>query len=133
MRKFQVATLDNGIQVVTVKDTHALQKGFAAAVEAGSFDDPVELPGLAHFCEHMLFLGTKKHPKASGFDEFMANNGGSNNAYTDTEVTVYYGQVTLSAEREALERFSGFFTDPLFDKKYVEKEVHAIDSEHHKN
>merc|ERR1719454_562023 len=101
MRKFQVATLDNGIQVVTVKDTHALQKGFAAAVEAGSFDDPVELPGLAHFCEHMLFLGTKKHPKASGFDEFMANNGGSNNAYTDTEVTVYYGQVTLSARRSS--------------------------------
>merc|ERR1719440_1051075 len=71
MRKFQVATLDNGIQVLTVKDTHALQKGFAAAVEAGSFDDPVELPGLAHFCEHMLFLGTKKYTDPIGFDKFM--------------------------------------------------------------
>ena len=29
----------------------------------GSFKDPVELPGLAHFCEHMLFLGTEKYPE----------------------------------------------------------------------
>ena len=29
----------------------------------GCFQDPVELPGLAHFCEHMLFLGTEKYPE----------------------------------------------------------------------
>ena len=29
----------------------------------GNFQDPVELPGLAHFCEHMLFLGTEKYPE----------------------------------------------------------------------
>ena len=32
----------------------------AMDVSVGSASDPEELPGLAHFLEHMLFLGTEK-------------------------------------------------------------------------
>ena len=37
--------------------------------QTGSFKDPVELPGLAHFCEHMLFLGTEKYPEEGKYQK----------------------------------------------------------------
>lgn len=132
-RKYEVATLPNGLQVLTVQDKTSLKSAFAMAVRAGSYDDPEDLPGLAHFCEHMLFLGTKKYPEPSGFDDFMAKSGGEDNAYTAVEVTVYYGELSQPAAPEGMSRFADFFREPLFDKRYVHKEVHAIDSEHAKN
>lgn len=132
-RKYQHTVLPNGLQVVNVQDKRTVRDAFAVAVEAGSFDDPTNLPGLAHFCEHMLFLGTKKYPDATGFDNFMSANGGFNNAYTADEVTVYFGELSQAASSEGMDRFADFFRAPLFDKQYVSKEVHAIDSEHAKN
>lgn len=132
-RKYQHTVLANGLQVVNVQDTRSVTTAFAMAIEAGSYDDPKSLPGLAHFCEHMLFLGTEKYPEASGFDNFMSANGGSNNAYTADEVTVYFGELSKAAGEEGQDRFADFFRAPLFGKKYVTKEVQAINSEHAKN
>ncbi len=62
-------------------------------VGAGSFSDPAELPGLAHFVEHMVFMGSKKYPDENGFDNFIHNCGGYDNAHTDCETTVFYFDV----------------------------------------
>lgn len=132
-RKYQYVVLENGLQVLNVQDTRASQVAMAMAVESGSFNDPDSLPGLAHFCEHMLFLGTEKYPDPNGFDSFMAENGGFNNAYTAHEATVYFGEFFSDALEEGLDRFADFFRAPLFNRSYVEREVHAIDSEHAKN
>mmetsp|Transcript_22894 Transcript_22894/g.66018 ORF Transcript_22894/g.66018 Transcript_22894/m.66018 type:complete len:1164 (-) Transcript_22894:110-3601(-) len=132
-RTYQHTVLPNGLQVVNVQDEHSATASFAVAVQAGSFDDPKELPGLAHFCEHMLFLGTAKYPDSSGFDDFMSKSGGFDNAYTASEVTVYYAEVSRAGAEEGLDRFADFFRAPLFDERFVKKEVHAIDSEHAKN
>eukprot|EP00929_Paragymnodinium_shiwhaense_P084055 TRINITY_DN44925_c0_g1_i1.p1 TRINITY_DN44925_c0_g1~~TRINITY_DN44925_c0_g1_i1.p1 ORF type:complete len:1260 (+),score=289.85 TRINITY_DN44925_c0_g1_i1:136-3780(+) len=132
-RNYQVSTLPNGMRVVNVQDPDATQAAFAVAVNAGSWDNPKELPGLAHFCEHMLFLGTKTYPSSGGFDEFVGEAGGYSNAFTAEEHTVYYAEVAAAAATEAQLRFSDFFKAPLFDAKYVSKEVNAIDSEHAKN
>ena len=70
-RNYDYAILENGMKVLAVEDPHAAKSGFAVAVEAGSFYDPVELPGLAHFCEHMLFLGTKKYPDENHYSKFI--------------------------------------------------------------
>merc|ERR1712094_149738 len=91
---------------------------------------PEKLPGLAHFCEHTLFLGTKKYKDPSGFDNFVSSHGGYNNAYTSDELTVYFATVSQDAATEGLDRFADFFKAPLFSDKFVDKEVHAIDSEH---
>lgn len=45
-------------------------------------NNPAEWQGLAHFCEHMLFLGTASYPEEGDFEKFISANGGSNNAYT---------------------------------------------------
>eukprot|EP00747_Dinoflagellata_sp_TGD_P162306 gnl/TRDRNA2_/TRDRNA2_179760_c0_seq1.p1 gnl/TRDRNA2_/TRDRNA2_179760_c0~~gnl/TRDRNA2_/TRDRNA2_179760_c0_seq1.p1 ORF type:complete len:1195 (+),score=248.56 gnl/TRDRNA2_/TRDRNA2_179760_c0_seq1:68-3652(+) len=133
LRSYQFSVLPNGLQVVNVRDTDAKKVAVSVAVQAGSFDDPAEFPGLAHFCEHMLFLGTEHYPDSKGFDNFVSSNAGYNNAYTASEATVYYVELSQSATDEAYSRFSDFFRAPLFDKKYVEKEVNAINSEHGKN
>eukprot|EP00931_Biecheleriopsis_adriatica_P056095 TRINITY_DN33244_c0_g1_i1.p1 TRINITY_DN33244_c0_g1~~TRINITY_DN33244_c0_g1_i1.p1 ORF type:complete len:1124 (-),score=201.72 TRINITY_DN33244_c0_g1_i1:94-3177(-) len=96
-------------------------------------DDPPELPGLAHFCEHMLFLGTDKYPDPLGFTRFLAASTGSYNAYTSAEETVYYADFTSNVFAEAVDRLADFFRAPLFNREFVKKEVHAIDSEHQKN
>jgi len=116
-----------------VYDPKTVSSGFSVAVEAGSYYDPKDLPGLAHFCEHMLFLGTKQYPDPAGFDNYLQMHGGYSNAYTSAERTVYYAQLDKAGFKDGLDRFADFFRAPLFDKKYVQKEVHAIDSEHAKN
>ena len=79
----------------------------------GSFDDPKARPGLAHFLEHMLFIGTEKYPEPDGYFSFVESNGGSSNAYTAPEVTNYFFDVKPDAFREGLDRFAHFFIDPL--------------------
>ncbi len=59
-------------------------------VNAGSFDDPPELPGLAHFVEHMVFMGSKKYPGENEFDQFIQKTGGDTNAITEGESTVFH-------------------------------------------
>lgn len=45
------------------------------SVHVGACSDPVEIPGLAHFCEHMLFLGTELYPGEDSFSKFLSSNG----------------------------------------------------------
>ena len=56
--------------------------------------DPVSLPGLAHFCEHMLFLGTEKFPDENEYSKFLSQHGGSFNAFTSSDHTNYYFDVS---------------------------------------
>jgi secreted Zn-dependent insulinase-like peptidase len=86
-RAFAVVTLSNGLKTLLVSDPLAEQGAAAADVGAGSWRDPPTLEGLAHFTEHMLFLGTVKYPSEDGYQKYLSANGGSSNAYTDTEHT----------------------------------------------
>ena len=57
------------------------------------FDGDVER--LAHFCEHMLFLGTEKYPDEQAYSKYLNQNGGRSNAYTDMDHTCYYFDVNF--------------------------------------
>jgi len=106
------------------------------AVRAGATSDPPSVRGLAHFCEHMLFLGTKKYPKEDEFEAFLSASGGSSNAYTSSEDTVYYFDLSSGGNavfNEALDRFGSFFSSPLFTRTATDRELNAINSEHAKN
>jgi len=66
--------------------------------------EPKDLPGLAHFCEHMLFLGTKKYPAENEFTQFLTQNGGSYNAYTASDHTNYYYSIKTESLKPSLDR-----------------------------
>ena len=99
-------------------------------VNCGHFDDPVDRQGMAHFLEHMLFLGTKSYPEPGEYSQYINNHGGSNNAWTSTEFTSYFFDINTEFLPEALCRFSQFFTEPLFCEQYIDKERQAIDAEY---
>jgi len=61
-REYRGLALPNGLRVLLVRDAATDKAAASLDVRVGQFSDPAELPGLAHFCEHMLFLGTEKFP-----------------------------------------------------------------------
>jgi hypothetical protein len=62
-KEYRALTLANGLRVLLASDPKADTAAAALNVRVGHFSDPDDVPGLAHFCEHMLFLGTKKFPQ----------------------------------------------------------------------
>lgn len=125
--------LPNGLRVLLLSDPKLNVSSAALAVEAGSLDDPRERQGLAHFLEHMLFLGTEKYPDITGFDAYLRQNSGVNNAYTAEDHTNYFLEIRHEAFEGALDRFAQFFVAPLFDARFTEREMNAVASEHEKN
>eukprot|EP00571_Detonula_confervacea_P005605 CAMPEP_0172320798 /NCGR_PEP_ID=MMETSP1058-20130122/41458_1 /TAXON_ID=83371 /ORGANISM="Detonula confervacea, Strain CCMP 353" /LENGTH=1146 /DNA_ID=CAMNT_0013036145 /DNA_START=112 /DNA_END=3552 /DNA_ORIENTATION=- len=135
-RTYETYTLPNGLQVLLCSDPASTTSAVAMNVHVGACSDPVEIPGLAHFCEHMLFLGTELYPEEDSFTKFLSANGGNNNAFTDSEKTVYYFELDASINSrfsEALLRFGSFFSGPLFTESATARELNAIDSENSKN
>lgn len=131
--QFSSLTLENDLEVLLVSDYRFKKSAAAMAVMVGSLEDPVKSEGLAHYLEHMLFMGTKKYPSHDEYSNFIKMNGGYDNAYTSDEVTNYFFEVDHNAYPEAVDRFAQFFISPLFDRKYLEKEKNAVNSEFEKN
>ena len=74
-RTYETFTLPNGLQVLLCSDPASTTAAVAMNVHVGACSDPVEIPGLAHFCEHMLFLGTEMYPEEDSFSKFLSTNG----------------------------------------------------------
>ncbi len=129
-RDYRFVVLDNGLRVLLISDMEADKSAASMTVFRGSFHDPIDRPGLAHFLEHMLFIGTEKYPDPDGYFSYIQANGGSSNAYTATDHTNYFFDVRPEAFGEGLDRFAQFFISPLFQKEYVEREKNAVNSEY---
>lgn len=129
-KSYRGLVLDNGMKVMLVSDTETDQAAASLDVHVGSGSDPEGWNGLAHFLEHMLFLGTGKFPEAGEYQEFIQSRGGSHNAYTAYDHTNYFFSVNFDSLVPALDRFSRFFVDPTFDVQYVERERSVVHSEY---
>ena len=129
-REYQYLVLDNQLKVLLVSDLEAEKSAAAFAVFRGSLSDPDSRPGLAHFFEHMLFIGTEKYPEVDSFQNFINANGGGSNAYTASDHTNYFFDIKTSAFREGLDRFAHFFISPLLSEEYVDREKNAVHSEY---
>jgi insulysin len=125
--------LANELEVYLISDPQAQKSAAALLVEVGSWQDPADYPGLAHFLEHMLFLGTEKYPIESDYDRYIKAHDGESNAFTASDHTVYLFSVNNDAFEEALDRFASFFKTPLFNPSGVSRELQAIDQEFAKN
>ncbi|KAK2166410.1 hypothetical protein LSH36_39g02054 [Paralvinella palmiformis] len=132
-RFYRGIELTNGMKVLLISDPTTDKSSAAMDVNIGSMSDPWQFQGLAHFCEHMLFLGTEKYPEENEYNKFLSENAGSSNAFTSGEHTNYYFDVTPQALDGALDRFAQFFLCPLFTSSATEREVNAVDSENDKN
>ena len=129
-RAYRYLRLPNQMQVLLVSDPETDKSAAALAVYRGSFHETNDRPGLAHFLEHMLFIGTGKYPEVDTFQQFITGNGGSSNAYTALDHTNYFFDIQNSGFPEGLDRFAHFFIDPLLSPEYVAREKNAVHSEY---
>ena len=125
--------LPNGMKVLLLSDPKLNVASASVAVGVGSLADPPQRQGLAHYLEHMLFLGTDKYPSVEEFGEYLERNGGSNNAYTARDRTNYHLEIRPDAFEGALDRFAQFFIAPKFAPEFNAREVNAVNSEFQKN
>ncbi|PRQ34900.1 putative nardilysin [Rosa chinensis] len=103
-------------------------KKVAMCAGIGSFCDPPEAQGLAHFLEHMLFMGSTEFADEKEYDSYLSKHGGCLNAYTEVEHTCYHFEVKREFLKGALTRFSQFFVSPLVKIEAMERELQAVDS-----
>ena len=132
-RSFNGNKLENNIKYVTIHDEHLDRSYVSVCVNTGSYNNMKGYDGLAHFLEHMLFLGSTKYPDEAYYSKRLNELGGHSNAYTDTCKTVYFFNVYDSGLEEILDIFSRFFIDPLFDMNSISREINAVNNEHLKN
>ena len=120
-RNFRAIRLQNGLSVLCVQIPNSKKASAALAVRAGHFNDPLETQGLAHFLEHMLFLGNSQYPDPNEFPEFLSAYGGQQNAWTGSEFCNFFFDCQTRALSRALDYFSAMFTAPLFDEALIRK------------
>ena len=129
-RVYRAITLANGLEALVVSDPSADKAAAALDLNAGSADDPDARPGMAHFLEHMLFLGTEKYPDPGEYNRFITEHGGFSNASTSFAHTSYFFEVDAPHLEGALDRFAHFFITPRFDREYLAGERRIVHSEY---
>jgi secreted Zn-dependent insulinase-like peptidase len=129
-RQYETFLLSNRLKVLVISDPDTDKAAAAMDVFVGSSRDPKDRQGLAHFLEHMLFLGTKKYPTPGEYQDFVSTRGGNHNAYTAFEHTNYFFDIDKDYLEPALDRFAQFFIAPLFTPEYVDREKNAVHSEY---
>ncbi|EEA08592.1 insulinase, putative, partial [Cryptosporidium muris RN66] len=128
-RKFRFIKLKNNIECFLISDSQSQESAAALSVGIGSSMDPKSIPGLAHFLEHILFLGTDKFPDENQYFRYLVEHGGYSNAETYDDQAIYYFSVEPTYLEGALERFSEFFKSPRFNESCLDRELNAIDNE----
>ncbi|WP_223460350.1 MULTISPECIES: pyrroloquinoline quinone biosynthesis protein PqqF [unclassified Pseudomonas] len=122
-------TLANGLRV-TLRHAPNLKRCAAALrVAAGSHDVPLAWPGLAHFLEHLLFLGTERFPADQGLMAYVQGHGGQVNARTSERTTDYFFELPIQAFAGGLERLSDMLAHPRMNPDDQQREREVLHAE----
>ena len=121
-------TLRNGMKFLLLEDNSIPNANMYLFYRVGSRNEHPGITGLSHFFEHMMFNGAKKYgPKL--FDQTMEFNGGSNNAYTTQDVTVYTNWFPATATEVIFDLEADRISSLSIDSKMVESERGVVLSE----
>ena len=121
-------TLANGMQIIVWPDHNIPSVALFNWVHVGSRNEGSGTTGLAHFFEHMMFNGTARRAQGE-FDRLLEANGGSNNAFTSQDVTVYQDWFPRSALELVFDLESDRLAHLAFVPKVVENEREVVYSE----
>lgn len=122
-------TLANGLQL-TLRHAPRLKRSAAALrVHAGSHDAPGKWPGLAHFLEHLFFLGTPRFALDDGLMRYVQTLGGQVNASTRERTTDFFFEVPPNALAGGLERLCQMLAEPDLGIERQRREREVIHAE----
>ena len=120
--------LDNGMRVLVLEDNSIPNVAMYFLYKVGSRNEYPGITGISHFFEHMMFNGAKKYgPKE--FDRVMEANGGSNNAYTSQNLTVYQDWFPNQTMEVMFDLEADRIANLNFDSTMIESERGVILSE----
>jgi zinc protease len=128
LEQVQAITLANGLKVIVWPDRDIPNIALYNWVHVGSRNEVPGITGLAHFFEHMMFNGTSKRAPGE-FDRLMEAQGGSNNASTSDNVTVYMDWIPRTALDLVFDLESDRLSNLSFDPKVIESERGVVYSE----
>ncbi|GFM62286.1 coenzyme PQQ synthesis protein F [Pseudomonas cichorii] len=112
MPDIQRLVLPNGLNVVLCHAPRLRRCAASLRVAAGSHDVPQAWPGLAHFLEHLFFLGTERFPADQNLMAFVQRHGGQINASTRERTTDFFFELPPSAFAQGLERLCDMLAHP---------------------
>ena len=125
-QEYQKTTLPNGLRVVACEMPHTRSVSISIFISVGSrYEEGVEA-GLSHFLEHLLFKGTKNRPDPVQISGAIEGNGGTLNAGTEQELTVYWCKVAQPHFDESLDLLVDMLRNSLFEQDSIDKERMVI-------
>src|ERR1700694_1374102 len=124
----QTKTLKNGMKVLVQSDHSIPNVALYIFYRIGSRNEGPGTTGLSHFFEHMMFNGAKKYGPGD-LDKVMEANGGSNNAYTTKDVTVYQDWFPRTALPLIYDIEADRIRDLNFDPAKIKSEREVVASE----
>src|SRR5690606_10831928 len=122
--------LANGAELRAQQQPWAQQVGFCLRVAAGSHDEPAAYPGLAHFLEHLLFLGSRNYPRDQGLMAFVQLHGGQVNASTQARHTDFICELPAEHLQAALTHLLDMLCRPLLDSEAQLREREVLHAEY---
>src|SRR5437773_3134674 len=123
---FERTALEEGPRVISARLTGARSVSVAAYVLAGSRLELPDQAGVAHFMEHITFKGTSAYPSTRSISEAIEGVGGSFNAATDRESTVYWVRVPLREAARAVDVVGELIVRPRLTDRDIESERAVI-------
>ncbi len=124
----RVTILDNGLTVITMEMHYAPVAASVITYRVGSRNETGDVPGISHFCEHLMFKGTPDMPK-SRFWQIIRRDGGIANAFTDNDVTCYYLLLPSGRLEDALAIESDRMVNCTMDPAEVASERNVVHEE----
>ena len=119
---FERTALPAGPRVISARHPGARSVSIAAYVLAGSRLEAPGQIGVAHFMEHLTFKGTAAFPTTRSISEAIEGVGGSFNAATDRESTVYWVRVPRRQARRAMDVLGELIVRPTLDEREIDQE-----------
>lgn len=123
---FERSVLPNGLRVVTQAMPAARSVAVGLFVGVGSRHEDAANAGLSHLLEHLAFKGTRRYPDPGGLSEAVERSGGSVNASTDRELTIYSARVPAEAAPRAMEVVADLVLSPLLRRRDLASEKPVI-------
>ena len=105
-RQFEALTLENGMKILLISNPNTAVSGAAVSIETGSLEESNDLPGMAHFLEHLLFMGSEKYPDEDEFWNKISMYQGSANAFTANSYTGYVFTIGNDRFKEMVDVFA---------------------------
>ena len=121
----KITKLDNGIRVVTESVPNTNSAGISILIDAGPQNEAENQSGLAHLCEHALFLGTNLRDRDQ-LSSFIDSSGGNMGGFTAPDYTCFYGHVMQDYVSYAVDLLGDIIIGSSYPEDLLEREKDVV-------